>query len=326
MRLITLINLFLSLPVPECFLISLYGFDRCKIAHNKTFFLHRYLHNWELFQRERDLFFGLSKSNVTSTTTSSRPDQPSAQALIQNNYPFNSSSLGLPNDLFKNFSSYMVDRNLLGRFQSSFFKNNPNNTIHLPDLLTSAVTEANRPLINGNPLNIDFSGLANLPGNLSSALSDLITESSAATGSTAPSSSLSSSISSSVSNALSNGLSTLASLSSTPASVLDQNTGASINLTNHPFDLGTSSISASTAMPTLTSTTASSIATNSIDLLNESEISQRTFSNVSGSLVLEFYGIDDEVFWNNIIILTAIFVFLRVLAYIILVVKTNKFK
>lgn len=47
---------------------------------------------------------------------------------------------------------------------------------------------------------------------------------------------------------------------------------------------------------------------------------------MSGSLVLEFYGIDDEVFWNNIIILTAIFLFLRVLAYIILVVKTNKFK
>ena len=110
----------------------------------------------------------------------------------------------------------------------------------------------------------------------------------------------------------------MASISSTPASV--QN--ASINLTN-PLDPNIPSIGASSSGA---STIASTLATNSIDLLNENEISQHTFSNVSGSLVLEFYGIDDEVFWNNIIILAAIFVFLRVLAYIILVVKTNKFK
>lgn len=267
------------------------------------------------------MFFGF-KSNLT-TTTSAPPVLPSnAQALIQN-HPFNSSSLGLPNDLFKNFSSFATDRNLLSRFQSSFFKHN--NTIRLPDLMTVGTTEANRPLMNGNPhLNVDlsnlanfgnFSNLANLPGNVSSVLSDLITESSTATGSTA--SSLPSSIASSVSSALSDGLSTLAgSISSTTATVLVDDASSIANLTNltNLIDPNTSSISAST------------VATNAVELLNESEISRRTFSNMPASLVLEFYGIDDETFWNNIIILTAIFLFLRVLAYIILVVKTNKFK
>ena len=276
----------------------MYGFDRCKITHNKTFFLHRYIHNWELFQRERDLFFGF-KSNLT---TSAPPVLPNAQALIQN-HPFNSSSLGLPNDLFKNISSLVADRNLLSRFQSSFFK--PNQTIHLPDLMTA-----------GN-----FSHFGNLPANVSSVLSDLVTESSVATSSTtaASLSTLPSSIASSVPAALSEGLSTLArSVSSTPATVLaDGASSIATNLTNattNLIDLSTSSISAST------------VASNAVELLNESEISRRTFSSTPGSLVLEFYGIDDETFWSNILILTAIFLFLRVLAYIILVVKTNKFK
>ena len=255
----------------ENFLISLYGFDRCKISHNKTFFLHRYLHNWTLFQKEKELFFGFKNIELTTTLPPLLPSN--AQALIQTN-PFNLTlipessrsilSSSLPNDLFKNFSSY-VDKNLFDKFQANFFKNN---SINLPNLLTSTTTES-------SSISIE---------NSSNYISNFIAQSISSTVAPLPSSSI-----------------------AEINSFFDNNNLAVENLTsiNNLIEQNL---------------------TSSIYLLNESEIGQRTFCNLTNSLVLEFYNIDDDIFWKNIMFLTAIFLFLRILAYAILVFKTNRFK
>lgn len=237
--------------------------------------MHRYLHNWTLFKRESELFFGFkSNSSLIELTTLPSLQLSNAQALVQNSFELNSTAFNLipessrsilgtnlSNDLFKNFSSYMVDKNLLDKFQSNFLKNN---TINLPDLLTST-TESN---LISESISSTITTLSN-----STYLDDLTT-------------------------------------SFSDLNLIDLNETTSNSI-----------------ISSMSNSIANSIASTDLSIdLNENEFSRRVFNNVTNSLVLEFYNIDDDVFWKNIIFLILIFLFLRILAYIILVIKTNKFK
>lgn len=309
----------------ECFLISLYGFDRCKITHNRTFFLHRTLHNWTLFQREKDIFFN-SVDAITTTlpNLSNLPTDP--QALVQNSpFNFNSSTFkllpetsrsilnsNLPNDLLKslNFSSYTVDQNLMNRFQTNFLKNNQinNTSFNLHNLLTTDSTDQlNRSLIENTNLNDNYTNVSNLA-------SDIVSTTMATTLSTL----------STISTTLKESLST-----KTIQYITDHNSLSDL-LENNRNNFSKLTLATNSTIDN-DQTTLSPINLFAIDsfdqiVLNENEINQRKFNDLTSSLVLEFYNINDDVFWKNIIYLTIIFLFLRVLAYVILVIKTNRFK
>ena len=196
----------------------------------------------------------------------------------------------------------MVDKSLLDKFQNSFFRNTNLSTINL-------LNGANSNLLINKHLNNDFGSLSsnvsnNVVSNVSTNLSDIITDT----------------ITSAMSTTLSTISNTIADTSVSTSTIrpLDHSSTFA-DISNHAFTNNSTLISD-------TATSISSIATSSFDLLDRNELTQRTFSNLTNSLVLEFYNIKDEVFWKNIIFLTVIFLCLRVLAYVILVLKTNRFK